>query len=79
YLNSGPGGPGFIYVAPRHQETTRPALSGWLGHAAPFAFDLSYRPGSGIERMRVGTPAILQMAALEASLDIWDSVDMAAL
>ncbi|MFN4155214.1 MAG: kynureninase [Paracoccaceae bacterium] len=79
YLNSGPGGPGFIYVAPRHQETTRPALSGWLGHAAPFAFDLSYRPGSGIERMRVGTPAILQMAALEASLDIWDTVDMAAL
>ncbi|MDR7125575.1 kynureninase [Pseudotabrizicola sp. 4114] len=76
YLNSGPGGPAFIYVAPRHQDTTRPALSGWLGHAAPFAFDLSYRPGAGIERMRVGTPAILQMAALEASLDIWDRVDM---
>ncbi|RGP36955.1 kynureninase [Pseudotabrizicola alkalilacus] len=79
YLNSGPGGPAFIYVAPRHQDSTRPALSGWLGHAAPFAFDLSYRPGAGIERMRVGTPAILQMAALEASLDIWDRVDMADL
>ncbi len=57
YLNSGPGGPAFIYVAPRHAETARPALSGWLGHEAPFAFDLSYRPGRGIERMRVGTPA----------------------
>ena len=77
YLNSGPGGPAFIYVAPRHAETARPALSGWLGHEAPFAFNLDYRPGSGVERMRVGTPPVLQLAALEASLDIWDQVEMA--
>ncbi len=76
YLNSGPGGPAFIYVAPRHQDTARPALSGWLGHDAPFAFDLDYRPGAGIERMRVGTPPVLQLVALEASMDIWDQVDM---
>ena len=76
YLNSGPGGPAFIYVAPRHAATTRPALSGWLGHADPFAFDADYRPGAGIERMRVGTPPILQLAALEAALDIWDAVDL---
>ena len=55
----------------------RPALSGWLGHKSPFAFDLAYRPGNGIERMRVGTPPILQLAALEASLDIWDQTTMA--
>jgi kynureninase len=79
YLNSGPGGPAFIYVAPRHQDRARPALAGWQGHDAPFAFDLDYRPATGVERMRVGTPPILQLAALEASLDIWDSVDMAAL
>ncbi|MDZ4391448.1 kynureninase [Cypionkella sp.] len=79
YLNSGPGGPAFIYVAPRHADTARPALSGWQGHAAPFAFDLDYHPATGAERMRVGTPPILQLAALEASLDIWDTVDMAAL
>lgn len=79
YLNSGPGGPAFIYVAPRHQDSARPALSGWFGHEAPFSFDLDYRPAHGIERMRVGTPPVLQMAALEASLDIWDTVDMAAL
>lgn len=76
YLNSGPGGPAFIYVAPRHAEVAQPALSGWLGHAAPFAFDRLYRPGPGIERMRVGTPPILQLAALEAALDIWDAVDL---
>ena len=77
YLNSGPGGPAFIYVAPRHAERARPALSGWLGHEAPFAFEPSYRPGRGIERMRVGTPPILQLAALEAALDVWDGVEMA--
>ncbi|TNF88677.1 MAG: kynureninase [Gammaproteobacteria bacterium] len=76
YLNSGPGGPAFIYVAPRLAEQVRPALCGWLGHEQPFAFDLDYRPGAGIERMRVGTPPVIQLTALEASLDIWDRVDM---
>ena len=76
YLNSGPGGPAFIYVAPRHADTARPALSGWLGHEAPFAFDLEYRAGAGIDRMRVGTPPILQLAALEAALDVWNDVDL---
>jgi kynureninase len=77
YLNGGPGAPAFIYVAPRHAETVRPALSGWLGHEAPFAFDLDYRPGQGIDRMRVGTPPVLQLTALESAMDIWDMADMA--
>ena len=76
YLNSGPGGPAFIYVAPRLAGKVQPALSGWLGHEAPFAFDLDYRPGRGIERMRVGTPPILQLVALDAALDVWEGVDM---
>jgi kynureninase len=78
FLNSGPGGPAFIYVAPEHAQMALPALSGWLGHEAPFAFDPDYRPGQGIDRMRVGTPAILQMAALSAALDVWDEIDPAA-
>lgn len=78
YLNSGPGGPAFIYVAPEHTEVVRPALSGWLGHEEPFAFDLDYRAGRGIERMRVGTPPILQLAALDAALDVWDHADINA-
>ena len=50
YLNGGPGAPAFIYVAPRHAQGAEPALAGWMGHEAPFAFDLDYRPGRGIER-----------------------------
>ncbi|PTV96325.1 kynureninase [Rhodobacter aestuarii] len=77
YLNAGPGAPAFIYVAPRHAATVQPALCGWLGHDAPFAFEQGYRPAPSTERMRVGTPPVLQMAALDAALDVWDSVDMA--
>ena len=76
FLNAGPGAPAFIYVAPEHIDRVRPALSGWLGHESPFAFDLDYRSGPGIERMRVGTPPIIAFAALEAALDVWDEVSI---
>ena len=76
YLNGGPGAPAFIYVAPAHAERARPSLSGWMGHEAPFAFDLDYRPAPGVERMRVGTPPVIALAALEAALDVWDDVDI---
>ncbi len=79
YLNGGPGAPAFIYVDPAIVGDIKPALSGWLGHDAPFAFDLDYRPGMGIERMRVGTPPVMQLTALEAALDAWDGVSMADL
>ncbi len=76
YLNGGPGAPAFIYVRPDLANTVRPALSGWLGHAAPFDFDLDYRPAAGISRMRIGTPPVIQMAALESALAAWQGVDM---
>ncbi len=79
YLNGGPGAPAFIYVRSDLSGTIAPALSGWLGHDAPFAFEPSYRPGKDIERMRVGTPPVLQMAALEAAMEVWDGVDMGVL
>ena len=76
YLNGGPGAPGFIHARPDLIDQVRPALSGWLGHAAPFAFDLDYRAGEGISRMRVGTPPVIQMAVLDAALDVFDGVTM---
>jgi kynureninase len=47
-----------------------------MGHEAPFAFDLDYRPGLGIERMRCGTPPVIALTALDAALDVWDDVSM---
>ncbi len=76
YLNGGPGSPAFIYVRPDMIELTRPALAGWMGHAAPFAFDPRYQPAMSIERMRVGTQPVIQTSALEAALEVWEGVDM---
>ncbi|KPQ05561.1 MAG: kynureninase [Rhodobacteraceae bacterium HLUCCA12] len=76
YLNGGPGAPAFIYVRADLADLAEPALSGWLGHRAPFDFDPSYDPGRGIERMRVGTPPVIQMAALQEAMKLWKDVDM---
>lgn len=76
YLNGGPGAPAFIYVRSDLADQIDPALAGWLGHEAPFAFEPTYRPAPGISRMRVGTPPVIQMTALEEALKIWDDVDM---
>lgn len=76
YLNAGPGAPAFIYVRPDIADAVEPALSGWMGHDAPFAFEQSYTAAPAIERMRIGTPPVLQMAALDAALDVWDDVSI---
>ena len=77
YLNSGPGGPAFIYVASGLIDQVQPLFPGWMGHARPFDFDIQYQPAPGIRRMQVGTPPILALAVLATSLDIWEQVDMA--
>lgn len=79
YLNGGPGAPAFIWLHPRHADGARPILQGWMGHQAPFAFDQDYAPAAGIERMRVGTPPVIAMAALDAALDVWDGVSLSDL
>lgn len=76
YLNGGPGAPAFIYVRPELQRSIAPALSGWMGHEAPFAFQQTYQPAPSIDRMRVGTPPVLSLASLDAALSVWDGIDM---
>lgn len=78
YLNGGPGAPAFLYVAKRWQDTLASPLSGWMGHAAPFAFEDAYRPAPGMKRWLAGTPAMLSTAALETALDLWAGIDQHA-
>lgn len=79
YLNGGPGAPAFLFVAHRHQADARPVLSGWFGHAAPFAFEEDYRPAPGIERFLCGTPPVLGLIALECGVNIMADADMGLL
>ncbi len=69
YLNGGPGAPAFVWVHPRHASRFWQPLSGWWGHAAPFAFTPDYLPAPGITRYLCGTQPILSMRALECGLD----------
>ena len=76
YLNGGPGAPAFIYARKDIVEGIEPALAGWMGHDAPFAMELGYRPAMSTGRLRVGTPPIVQLSILDAALDVWDGVAM---
>ena len=72
YLNGGPGAPAFVWAHPRHvatQAQTLQPLSGWMGHAAPFAFTPDYRPAPGIQAFLCGTPSVMGLAALECGVD----------
>ncbi|QPC98532.1 kynureninase [Qipengyuania soli] len=70
YFNGGPGAPGYLFVAERHQIEVQQPLTGWMGHAAPFAFSDDYAPALGVDRMLCGTPPILGLAALEVGVDL---------
>lgn len=76
YLNGGPGAPAFLFVARPHQKATRPFLTGWMGHAQPFAFSPEYLPAEDLRRLTVGTPPILSMSALDEALEVFEGVDM---
>ena len=79
YLNGGPGAPAFLFVRSDLQDSLQSPLSGWMGHAAPFAFEDGYRPAPGISRFLCGTPPVLGLAALECGLTLFDGIDLAAL
>jgi kynureninase len=76
YLNGGPGAPGFIYVADRLHRAIRPPITGWIGHADPFAFADAFAPARGVRRMLSGTPPVLGLQALNEGLKTFDGVAM---
>ncbi|NML15880.1 kynureninase [Azohydromonas caseinilytica] len=78
YLNGGPGAPAFLWIAPRWQGVLETPLSGWWGHAEPFAMEPQYRPDAGIGRFLCGTQGIVSQALVECGLEVFERTDMAA-
>jgi kynureninase len=79
YLNGGPGAPAFIWVPKRHQATFTQPLSGWWGHAAPFAMAPDFAPTEGIGRALCGTQPVVSLAMVECGLDVFAQTSMAAI
>ncbi|QDL53969.1 kynureninase [Rhodoferax aquaticus] len=75
YLNGGPGAPAFVWVNPQHADRFWQPLSGWWGHAAPFAFTPDYQPAPGITRYLCGTQPIVSLSLLECGLDIFAAAE----
>jgi kynureninase len=78
YLNGGPGAPAFIWVPRRHQAGFTQPLSGWWGHAAPFAMAPGFAPADGIGRALCGTQPMVSLAMVECGLDVFALTTMAA-
>jgi kynureninase len=82
YLNAGPGAVAGAFVNERHAENfDLPRFTGWWGHdkATRFLMGPDYVPIPGAEGWQISNPPILQMAALRASLEIFNEAGMNAL
>lgn len=79
YLNGGPGSPAMLWVHSRYQTAFNQPLSGWWGHAKPFAMDVSYTPADNVRRYLCGTQPIVSMSLVECGVDIFLQTDMQAL
>ncbi|MBO9524057.1 MAG: kynureninase [Nocardioidaceae bacterium] len=79
YLNGGPGSPAFTWVAPRLQADLRQPITGWMGHAAPFAMTRDYERAPGIGGWASGTHQVLALSALETALEAFEGVAVADL
>lgn len=79
YLNAGPGGIAGCFIHERHvQDPSRPRLAGWWGHdkTTRFLMGPTFSPMNTAEGWQVSNPPIFQLAALRASLDIFDEAGM---
>ncbi|GGX25005.1 kynureninase [Undibacterium macrobrachii] len=78
YLNGGPGAPAFIWVPKRHQAEFHHPLTGWWGHAAPFAMHPSFTVTPDIRRALCGTQPIVSLAMIESGLQVFAKTSMAS-
>ena len=82
YLNSGPGGIAGIFVHERHSRSfDLPRFAGWWGHEKETRFKMGpeFKPLAGAEGWQLSNPPIFQLAALRASLEIFDEATVPTL
>ena len=82
YLNAGPGGIAGAFVHERHANSyDLPRFAGWWGHnkRTRFLMGPEFDPLPGAEGWQLSNPPIFQLAALRASLEIFDDVGMSNL
>ena len=79
YLNGRPGSPAWAYVARRHHGSLQQPVWGWLGRRDAFRMEQGYQPAEGIRSFVSGTPPILGMVPLDASLDLVEEAGIDAI
>ncbi|GAA4870423.1 kynureninase [Pseudonocardia benzenivorans] len=70
FLNAGPGAPAFLYVAAALQDGFAQPITGWMGHAEPFAMGRDYAPATGMRRALSGTPPITGLIGVDEGVKL---------
>jgi len=78
YLNSGPGSVAAAFVHERHHNSDLIRFAGWWGHNKEDRFKMpdNFNPIQSAEGWQLSNPPILSLAAIRASLSIFDEVGM---
>jgi len=82
YLNSGPGSLAGLFVHKKHAKNKDlPRFAGWWNHNKETRFNMRmpFDVMEGAEGWQLSNPPILSMAAIKASLDLFEEVGMDAL
>lgn len=79
WLCGGPGA-GYLYVNPRLAPALQPAITGWMAHENPFAFDSGpMRYDRGPRRFWTGTPGIPSFMAARPGYEIVARIGVGAI